>query len=261
MNYSYFQAIIRLPFLLLACLLFGCLSSQSQTGVDRSILTSSTGITGRITHGKAHPAAGAYVYAYRNMRSSLRGPADFEALVDEKGHYFLDLVEGDYYLVARMRQSGADAGPPKPGDTWALPARNPVTVNPGEVTVVNFTLQGVAQPMLMREGTLTSGETGFSGQLVDSDDKPLPGAFVIAYPDNDFQHMPEATSPSVGDDGRFQLYVERPGQWCLAARTRTRGQPIAGEPYGKLGLHESGCRNAVAGKIIDVGTIRLTPYR
>ena len=67
------------------------------------------------------------------------------------------------------------------------------------------------------------------------DGKPLAGAFVIAYPDTDFQRMPEATSPAVGDDGRFHLYVERPGQWCLAARTRTRGQPIAGEPYGIAG--------------------------
>ena len=195
------------------------------------------------------------------MRSNLRGPADFEARVDENGHYFLDLVEGEYYLVARMRQSGADAGPPKAGDAWALPSKNPVSVEADQATVISFNLQGIAQPMLMREGTLTSGETGFSGQLVDSDNKPLPGAFVIAYPDGDFQRMPEATSPAVGDDGLFQLFVKRPGQWCLAARTRTRGQPIAGEPYGKLGKAGSGCRKAVTGKIIDVGTIRLTPYR
>lgn len=248
--------------ILLITFLCACATPGELTAVSKAdSAEDQIGIAGQVNDNSNSPATGAYVYAYRNMRSSLRGPADFEAQVNNDGHYFLDLVEGDYYLVARMRQSGADAGPPKPGDAWALPARNPVTVNPTEVTVVNFTLQGVAQPMLMREGTLTSGETGFSGQLVDSEDKPLPGAFVIAYPDSDFQHMPEATSPSVGDDGRFQLYVERPGQWCLAARTRTRGQPIAGEPYGKLGLHESGCRNAVAGKIIDVGTIRLTPYR
>jgi hypothetical protein len=247
---------------LLITFLCSCATLDEQPAIPNlGTAEDQTGIAGQVTDNTNSSATGAYVYAYRNMRSSLRGPADFEAQVDKGGHYFMDLVEGDYYLVARMRQSGADAGPPKPGDAWALPARNPVTVYPAEVTVVNFKLQGVAQPMLMREGTLTSGETGFSGLLVDSDNKPLPGAFVIAYPDSSFQHMPEATSPSVGDDGRFQLYVERPGQWCLAARTRTRGQPIAGEPYGKLGRHESGCRNAVMGTIIDVGTIRLTPYR
>ena len=115
--------------------------------------------------------------------------------------------------------------------------------------------------MLMREGTLTSGDTGLTGLLVDAAGQPVPGAFVIAYPDADFQRMPEATSAAVGEDGRFHLYVGRNGQWCLAARTRTRGQPIAGELYGLLGTRESSCRNTVSGQVIDVGMIHLTPYK
>lgn len=223
--------------------------------------TLNVGIVGHVRDSRSAPAPGAYIYAYRNPHSNLRGPADFEAQVDQDGSYFLDLVEGDYYLVARMRRSGADAGPPKPGDAWALPAKNPVTVTPGAVTTVNFVLQGISQPMLMREGSLTSGDTGFTGLLVDVGGQPLTGAFVIAYPDTDYQHMPEATSPAVGEDGRFHLYVTRIGQWCLAARTRTRGQPIAGEPYGVLAKHEGGCPKAVPGQIIDVGAIQLKPYR
>jgi hypothetical protein len=245
-------------------LVFGFLSACSQSLIieDRNDTGRfDLGISGQITDTQGEPATGTYVYAYRNIRSNLRGPADFEAQVGEDGHYSLDLVEGDYYLVARMRQTGADAGPPKAGDAWALPATNPVTVKPEEITTVNFVLQGISQPMLMREGTLTSGDTGFTGLLIDVDGQSLPGAFVIAYPEANFQRMPETTSPAVGKDGRFHLYVERSGQWCLAARTRTRGQPIAGEPYGLLGAKESGCRNAVSGQVIDVGTIRLTPYR
>lgn len=245
-------------------LIFGLVSACSPlppVATPNNLDTPDLGIAGQVTDNHGSPAIGAYVYAYRNMRGNLRGPADFESQVGEDSNYFLDLVEGDYYLVARMRQSGADAGPPKSGDAWALPAKNPVTVNPGEITTVNFVLQGIAQPMLMREGTLTSGDTGFTGLLIDSRSQPIPGAFVIAYPDTDFQRMPEATSATVGEDGRFHLYVERMGQWCLAARTRTRGQPITGELYGLLDTHESGCRNAVPEQIIDVGTIRLTPYR
>ncbi len=224
-------------------------------------VTERTGISGQVHDGHGGAAAGAFIYAYRNQRSNLRGPADFEAQSGADGHYFLDLVEGDYYLVARLRQAGADAGPPRPGDAWALPPKNPVSVVSGGVTTVDFTLQGVTQPMLMREGTLTGGDTGFTGVLVDAEGRPLPGAFVIAYPDDDFQRMPEATSPAVGQDGRFYLYVERPGRWCLAARTRTRGQPITGELYGLLGQGADGCRLAATGTIEDVGTIRLTPYR
>lgn len=251
-----------IPLTILLASLCSCAAGQQQTirplPEDPEI---QIGIAGHVTDGRGTPSPGSYVYAYRNMRSSLRGPADFEAQVNETGLYFLDLVEGDYYLVARKRQSGADAGPPRPGDAWALPASSPTRVMTGKVTEVNFVLQGISQPMLMREGTLTSGDTGFTGQLVDSDGRPLSGAFVIAYPEADFQHMPEATSPSVGTDGLFHLYVERTGQWCLAARTRTRGQPIAGELYGLLGQGSDGCRTAVPGQIINVGTIRMTPYR
>lgn len=207
------------------------------------------------------PASGSFVYAYRNMRQNLRGPADFEARVNSKGVYFLDLVEGQYYLVARMRRTGADAGPPRSGDAWALPEKNPVTVFPDKLSKVDFILQNVTQPMLLREGTLTSGDTGFTGLLLDSEGQPVTGAFVIAYPDTHFQHMPEATSPAVGENGRFHLYVERAGQWCLAARTRTRGQPVTGELYGQLGKKVDSCRFIEHGQIVDVGSIVMEPYR
>jgi len=220
-----------------------------------------TGIAGTVTDRNGVLAAGAYVYAYRSPRGGLRGPADFEAAVDTSGRYLLDLVEGSYHLVARQRPDGGDAGPPRAGDAWALPVKNPVAVAPGQLTAVDFVLHTVAQPMLMREGTLTSGDTGFAGTLVDADTRPLAGAFVIAYPDSDLKRMPETTSPAVGEDGRFVLYVERPGRWCLAARTRTRGQPVAGELYGVLGEGAAGCREVAAGELMEVGPIHLTPYR
>ena len=219
------------------------------------------GIGGRVTDQNGQPVSGAYVYAYRNAKSNLRGPADFEARVDDQGRFLLDLVEGQYYLVARLRQTGADAGPPKPGDAWALPSFNPVTVNTSELVNIDFVLQSVTQPMLMREGTLTSGDTGFTGQLVDAQNQPLAGAFVIAYTDPDFRRMPQATSPAVGPDGLFKLFVPQEGQWCLAARTRTRGQPSIGEPFGLLDGKQGSCRKVQNGEILDVGAIRLVPYR
>ncbi|MDT8440909.1 MAG: carboxypeptidase-like regulatory domain-containing protein [Desulfuromonadales bacterium] len=220
-----------------------------------------TGIAGSVTDRNGQAARGAYVYAYRSARSNLRGPADFEAAVGADGAYLLDLVEGSYHLVARWRKEGADAGPPRPGDAWALPPRNPVAVVAGKIVRIDFVLQGVAQPMLLREGSLTSGATGFSGRLIDPAGAPVIGAFVIAYRDRDFHKMPQATSPAVGADGRFALFVEEPGQWCLAARSRTRGQPVAGELYGLLGDGEQACRTVATGEILDVGTIRMTPYR
>lgn len=217
-----------------------------------------TGIAGLVTDQDGAPVAGAFVYAYRSARGGLRGPADFEAEVDSEGRYFLDLVEGRYHLVARARQSGADIGPPRPGDAWALFARNPLEVRPQQTSRADFRLQRVTQPMLMREGTLTSGETGFTGTLVDASGAPVAGAFVLAYSSADFHRMPDHTSPAVGEDGRFTLYLPRAGSFCLAARVRTRGQPQAGELYGVL---EGGCRQASQGRLVPVGNIVLRPYR
>jgi hypothetical protein len=246
--------------LLATWLLSSCVPSREAAAPAPSPV-SATGIAGSVTDRTGVPAVGAYVYAYRSARGGLRGPADFEAPVGSDGRYLLDLVEGSYHLVARQRPDGGDSGPPRAGDAWALPMQNPVTVTSGVLTTIDFVLHTVAQPMLLREGTLTSGDTGFTGVLVDAAGRPVTGAFVIAYPDSDFRHMPAATSPAVGEDGRFTLYLARPGQWCLAARTRTRGQPVTGELYGVLGEGPAGCREVVAGQVIDVGPLRLTPYR
>ncbi|NJC87861.1 MAG: hypothetical protein FIB02_04905 [Desulfuromonas sp.] len=255
-------ALFFMGFLLLMTCLPGCVVGSAVVPPAPAAKTAAlTGIAGTVTDRNGVPAVGAYVYAYRSARGGLRGPADFEAAVDGAGRYLLDLVEGSYHLVARQRPDGGDSGPPRSGDAWALPARNPVVVASGELAAVDFVLHIVAQPMLMREGTLTSGDTGFTGVLVDAGGTPLAGAFVIAYPDPDFRHMPEATSPAVGEDGRFTLYVERPGRWCLAARTRTRGQPVAGELFGILGEGAAGCREVSSGQMAEVGPIRLSPYR
>jgi hypothetical protein len=254
----------RLLLLVTAGLLVACAAPRGPAeslAVATGEPTAVTGIAGTVTGRDGAPAAGAYVYAYRSARGGLRGPADFEAAVGADGRYLLDLVEGSYHLVARQRPEGGDAGPPRPGDAWALPAQNPVVVRPGTLVAVDFVLHTVAQPMLMREGTLTGGDTGFTGVLLDAEGRPVAGAFVLGYPDGDYRRMPEATSPAVGADGRFTLYVERPGRWCLAARTRTRGQPVAGELFGVLGDGDAACRELGAGQLLEIGAIPLAPYR
>jgi hypothetical protein len=222
-----------------------------------------TGIAGEVLDRRKQPVAGAWVYAYRNTSSSLRGPADFAAQTDAGGHYFLDLVEGHYYLIARWRNGGGEAGPPQAGDAWAIFAHNPLQVVENRVQTADFSLHGVqsGQPALLRDGSLSRGRTGFTGTLVDAQGQPLPGAFVLAYADADFRRMPDYTSALVGSDGHFELFLPAAGRYCLAARTRSRGQPVAGEPYGQLGSGEKGCINAVENQMIDVGTIHLRPYQ
>ncbi len=219
-----------------------------------------TGIGGRITDQRHTPQQGVWVYAYRSQKSGLRGPADFETRSGSDGGYFLDLVEGSYHLVARMRQGGGDAGPPRVGDAWALPPSNPVTVFQDRTTLVDFRLAGITSPRLMREGTLTSGTTGFRGRAVDSEGKPLPGVIAMAYTDADHRRMPDFTAPAADEHGHFVLFVPEGGSYCLAARTRTRGQPRQGEPYGQIGFDTGRCLPVKAGQIRDIGEIVLTPY-
>jgi len=253
--------LLAYPLFILLVLLAGCASPPAQNAAREDSRPGPTGIAGRVVDRQGGAAAGAYVYAYRSSRGGLRGPADFEAQVDVDGRYLLDVVEGGYYLVARLRRGGSDAGPPRPGDAWAIYPGNPVTVAAGRTSRADFMLQGVTQPMLMKEGSLTTGDTGFTGRIVDQQGRPVAGAFALAYREADFRRMPDFTSPAVGEDGRFTLYVPRGGRFCLAARTRTRGQPVQGELYGVLGEGEDGCRQVEDGAVGDVGSIVVAPYR
>lgn len=253
---------LRWPLLLaLAILLSSCSSTvvdpYSDSGADRF-----TGVTGSVVDGAGQAADGAWIYAYRSNKKGLRGPADFAARVDADGSYQLDLLTGDYWLVARMRPEGrSDSGPPRSGDAWAPYHQNPVTVAAGESLSADFMLQTVVQPTVLRQGSLASGDTGYSGRLVDAQGQPVAGAFVLAYGDLDLRRMPEFTSAPVGDDGRFELFVAEPGRYCLAARSKTRGQPRAGEPYGLLGPGDEACVESRSGEIKDVGEIVLRPFR
>ena len=220
-----------------------------------------TGIAGRVEDREGNAAAGAHVYVYRSDRGGLRGPADFAAPVGIDGGYHLELVEGRYYLVARFRREGGEAGPPRRGDAWALYPRNPVTVEPGKVTRADFRLQTVTQPALMKEGTLTGGDTGFTGKLQDPKGNPVAGAFVLAYRGSDLHRMPDFVSPAADDQGHFSLFVPEGGKYCIAARAGIRGQPRTGELYGILGEGEKGCRIVGEGEVLDLGVLELSPYR
>lgn len=252
--------LLRLTFFLLTlCLLSACRLASPSTPLLPAV-PGPTGIAGQVTNKEGAPADDAMVYAYRSPKGGLRGPADFEATTGADGDYFLDLVEGTYYLAARMRRSGSDAGPPRPGDGWAIFGHNPVTVLPGMTSRADLVLRGVTQPMLLKEGSLASGDSGFTGRIVDTAGNPVAGAIALAYRSPDYHRMPDYTAAATGEDGRFILYLPQGGTYCLAARTKTRGQPREGEPYGLLAEGAEGCRSITKGEILDVGTMILSPY-
>ena len=248
----------RLPILLLPLAISACLSSAPPPTVPEP--GPETGVYGRISVATGAPDPAATVYAYRNAAKNLRGPADFAAPADAQGDYFLDCGPGDFYLVARSRRAGGDSGPPRPGDAWALPEKNPVRLRDGERIRVDFRLHSLAQRPILGDTTLTEGTTGVTGRLLDAQGHPAGGAFVLAYRDGNRHRMPDHTSLPAREDGRFTLYLPTAGHWCLAARTQTRGQPLPGEPYG-IPEGNQGCPAIPEQTLLDIGTIVLKPYR
>jgi hypothetical protein len=255
------KKLCRCVLLVALLLVAGCLGGARERQVAALGMPGATGIAGMVLDQHGTPAVGSHVYAYRSAKGGLRGPADFAAIVGQDGSYFLDLVEGEYHLIARQRSSGSDSGPPRAGDAWSLFTGNPLRVVANRTSRADFRLQGVTQPRLFKQGSLTSGDTGMRGTIIDAEGKAVAGAFVLAYSDGNFRHMPDFTSPVVGSDGRFTLYLPGPGRYCLAVRTKTRGQPQAGELYGVLGEGEGACRTLQGGEMLDVGTITVKPYQ
>ena len=245
----------------LVCLLTLLFSTACQPVGQNQPTTEAGSISGTVLTPDGIPATGAYVYAYRTDSKGLRGPADFAASVDADGHFTLDVIQGQYHLIARQRQSGGGSGPPRAGDAWAVYASNPVLINGPDTGPANFLLQAGTGLHQVRQGSLTSGDTGFSGILKSVEGESVEGAFVLAYRSADFRRMPDFTSLPAGPDGRFVLYVPDSGRYCLAARKQTRGEPREGEPYGTLGEGEASCRQVNQKQILDVGTITLRPHR
>ena len=217
-----------------------------------------TGIRGVVRDASGAPLAGASVFVYRNDRSGLRGPADFAAISDGEGRYLLDMVPGRYYLVARLRTTGSDSGPPRPGDAWALPASNPVVLTQGVIHELDLTLQQVQDQRIV-SSTLTTGPFSIRGTLLDPSGAPLAGAMALAYREPDQHRRPDFSATPSAADGSFILYLPDAGPWCLVLRQHTRGQLRRGELHAAFGSEGERC-TLTAAEQHDLGTISLAPF-
>lgn len=237
----------------IACVfLLGCVKFLNSPETDYEL--PETGVYGQVVEAVAENA---WVYAYRSSENGFRGPADYAARVGGDGRYLLDLLPGSWFLVARARQQGPLSGPPQAGDAWALYQSNPLVLQANEVQRIDFRLQKAPTPLLR---SLNTGETGFIGRLLGPDRQPVVSAFALAYRDRNFRRMPDYSSAGTDADGRFLLYVDEPGRYCLIARQGTRGQPRQGELFGQLGKGEAGCLEVEKGQLLDVGVFHLKAY-
>jgi len=218
------------------------------------------GVRGVLTY-QGRPLVGASVYAYRRQSSNFLGPADFASAPSGRdGAYLIDLVEGSYWLVARKRASGSDAGPLVPGDLQGIHPGNPATVSPGIFTTVDLDLEEMRDLMFSRSGLRGPTATGIRGRITDESGAPVAWVFAIAYTSADMRRVPDFTSAMTAADGRFVIYLPAGGRYWLGARTHIRDKPAPGEPYGLFEGSPDHAVEVAAGEFADGKDIVLRAF-
>jgi len=192
-----------------------------------------SGIKGKVLTDGEDAAAGAYIYAYDSQSNDMRLPAKLVSTpTAQDGSYTMPLLPGTYYIVARKRVSGSPRGYLAKGDFEGQYPGNPVTVKPGEFTVVDLSIAELPGKFLLSPYTNLKGDMGITGKVLTEDGKPFPGAYVMVYTRKDRIGRPAYLSGPTGKSGEYAIYPAKPGTYFIAARRDYGDLPKKGEPYG-----------------------------
>jgi len=190
------------------------------------------GIKGRVLH-DGEPLSGAVVAAFLDAGGQFHGPPYAESLpTGEKGEFFLDVMPGRYFLLARLKPAGGPfQGPLLRGDLAGFYPHNPVFVRSGEGLVLDIPLAEVNRPR--GEGSLALGESIIvQGHVRTVTGDPVPGVRVVVYSVPEMLGRPLFVSSPSDPDGSYRLEVPRSGQFYLAARSVIGKPPETGELMG-----------------------------
>ena len=230
-----------------------------------------SGIWGRVVmRDSGEPVKGAYIYGYvgriehRAASLGIIGVTDWVSHGSDKdGSYKLDLPPGDYFVVARKRQSGLNYGPLSVGDYYDhSPGRVSTRVKKGKYTEVNFVLMELTEPLFFQGITAVARatETGIKGRLLDEEGNHIPGTYAIAYKDDDMQRLPDFASTLTDDEGNFTIFLPSGGRYWIAARFHAMKVPIQGEPFGRYEGSDDHSVNVEEGTFVEGIDITLRPF-
>ena len=196
------------------------------------------------------PAGGAEVQAFAKAGVERSGTPFLTATARDDGSFSLSLPPGNYFLVARktVRRDGRERT--YKGEF----AGNPLTVRDGGST------RGIVVPLeeMSSGGFTPRAGTGVAGVVV-AEGKPVPGAYVYAYPDNVGTVRGPAYSAfaRTGEGGTFRLPL-REGVFRIVVRDKggeneTGAMSGAGKSGGDAGIRV----DLTAGRMKELGRISL----
>ena len=201
--------------LLLLFLLAACTSSEQ-------------GIEGQLLF-QGQPLAGAQLEVYLKSGAERSSSPFTVTSTDASGKYRVELPEGDYYLVGKLKQQSGGLNRMLMAEAPANPysvAGQLRLVAPFELLEMGLGGNLPADPDTWVEGFLTAAG------------RPLPDAFVYVYSEGSGDLMGPSYAKLVQADseGRFRLELPA-GRFWLAARKRSdggrAGEPLAGDLNGR----------------------------
>jgi hypothetical protein len=193
------------------------------------------------------PVEGAYIYVYRKGANP-HGPAEviLPAPTTADGTFSVELLPGEYTLVARRRSNLDNAGPLSAGDQRSDPVD--VTIPAGGSIEVSLPLNVKADAEMRSFVPPKEWTTAISGVVKDPDGKPVQGARVHVYTYVQMSERPKYVSERTGPDGKYVVFLPKGGTYYLAARDRFGGPPRIGDLYGR---YDEGSINPTGVVLLD----------
>lgn len=173
---------------------------------------------------KGKPIKDVGVFAYLDLTSELKGPSFFSTITDDRGRFNLELEEGSYYIIFR-KKSAEQFGPPSPGDFVGFFPIFPIELrtNGYDIKVSLLKIPDKMRTNLRDKSYL------IKGKVIDKNNKPKRGVYVVLYEDYTLLGKPDYVSHQTDLNGEFSIYVKKSGSYFVVLRKSLGDTPQLGE--------------------------------